>query len=169
VALAENGDPVIIDGDDGKVHVRPVADLQKAYEEKVKLRARRQEQFRALRDVEPLTKDGKRITLQMNAGLLVDLPQLSESGAEGIGLFRTELQFMISSTMPKGEEQESFYRSVLRQSGGRPVTSARWTSAATRWSRIFAAMKRRTRRSAGGRSACRSTGRACCAPNCGRC
>ncbi|MCA1970947.1 phosphoenolpyruvate--protein phosphotransferase [Ciceribacter selenitireducens] len=122
VALAENGDPVIIDGDDGKVHVRPVADLQKAYEEKVKLRARRQEQFRALRDVEPLTKDGKRITLQMNAGLLVDLPQLSESGAEGIGLFRTELQFMISSTMPKGEEQESFYRSVLRQSGGRPVT-----------------------------------------------
>ncbi|PPJ45462.1 phosphoenolpyruvate--protein phosphotransferase [Rhizobium sp. KAs_5_22] len=122
VALAENGDPVIIDGDDGKVHVRPVADLQKAYEEKVKLRARRQEQFRALRDVEPITKDGKRITLQMNAGLLVDLPQLAESGAEGIGLFRTELQFMISSTMPKGEEQESFYRSVLRQSGGRPVT-----------------------------------------------
>ena len=122
VALAENGDPVIIDGDDGKVHIRPVAEMQKAYEEKVKLRARRQEQFRALRDVEPLTKDGKRITLQMNAGLLVDLPQLAESGAEGIGLFRTELQFMISSTMPKGEEQESFYRSVLRQSGGRPVT-----------------------------------------------
>jgi len=122
VALAENGDPVIIDGDDGKVHVRPVADLQRAYEEKVKLRAKRQEQFRALRDVEPLTKDGHRIKLQMNAGLLVDLPQLSDSGADGIGLFRTELQFMISSTMPKGEEQESFYRSVLKQTGGRPVT-----------------------------------------------
>jgi phosphotransferase system enzyme I (PtsP) len=122
VALAENGDPVIIDGDDGKVHVRPVADLQKAYEEKVRLRARRQEQFRALRDVEPVTKDGHRIKLQMNAGLLVDLPQLADSGADGIGLFRTELQFMISSTMPKGEEQESFYRSVLKQAGGRPVT-----------------------------------------------
>ncbi|QEE45449.1 phosphoenolpyruvate--protein phosphotransferase [Rhizobium sp. WL3] len=122
VALAENGDPVIIDGDDGKVHVRPVADLQKAYEEKVKLRAKRQEQFRALRDVEPVTKDGQRIKLQMNAGLLVDLPQLADSGAEGIGLFRTELQFMISSTMPKGEEQESFYRNVLKQAGGRPVT-----------------------------------------------
>lgn len=122
VALAENGDPVIIDGDDGKVHVRPVADLQKAYEEKVKLRARRQEQFRALRDVEPVTKDGHRIKLQMNAGLLVDLPQLADSGADGIGLFRTELQFMISSTMPKGEEQESFYRNVLKQAAGRPVT-----------------------------------------------
>ncbi|MFN7091637.1 MAG: phosphoenolpyruvate--protein phosphotransferase, partial [Allorhizobium sp.] len=122
VALAENGDPVIIDGDDGKVHVRPVADLQKAYEEKVKLRAKRQEQFRALRDVEPVTKDGHRIKLQMNAGLLVDLPQLADSGADGIGLFRTELQFMISSTMPKGEEQESFYRSVLKQAAGSPVT-----------------------------------------------
>lgn len=122
VALAENGDPVIIDGDDGKVHVRPVADLQKAYEEKVRLRAKRQEQFRALRDVEPVTKDGHRIKLQMNAGLLVDLPQLADSGADGIGLFRTELQFMIASTMPKGEEQESFYRSVLKQAGGRPVT-----------------------------------------------
>ncbi len=122
VALAENGDPVIIDGDDGKVHVRPMADLQKAYEEKVRLRAKRQEQFRALRDVEPVTKDGKRIKLQMNAGLLVDLPQLVDSGAEGIGLFRTELQFMIASTMPKGEEQESFYRSVLKQAAGRPVT-----------------------------------------------
>lgn len=122
VALAENGDPVIIDGDDGKVHIRPMADLQKAYEEKVRLRARRQEQFRALRDVEPLTKDGKRIMLQMNAGLLVDLPQLAESGAEGIGLFRTELQFMISSTMPKADDQESFYRSVLRQAAGLPVT-----------------------------------------------
>jgi len=122
VALAENGDPVIIDGDDGTVHVRPVADLQRAYEEKVKLRAKRQEQFRALRDVEPVTRDGHRIKLQMNAGLLVDLPQLADSGADGIGLFRTELQFMISSTMPKGEEQESFYRSVLKQAGGRPVT-----------------------------------------------
>lgn len=58
----------------------------------------------------------------MNAGLLVDLPQLSESGAQGIGLFRTELQFMIASTMPKLEEQESFYRSVIKQAAGRPVT-----------------------------------------------
>ena len=122
VALAEKGDAVIIDGEDGKVHLRPAQDVQKAYEEKVRFRARRQEQFRALRSVDPVTRDGKRISLNMNAGLLVDLPQLSESGAEGIGLFRTELQFMIASTMPKGEEQESFYRSVIKQAAGRPVT-----------------------------------------------
>ncbi|WKL26053.1 hypothetical protein Q1M63_31900 [Sinorhizobium meliloti] len=99
-----------------------MADLQRAYEEKVRFRARRQAQFRALRDVEPLTKDGKRITLQMNAGLLVDLPHLNEAGAEGIGLFRTELQFMIASTMPKAEEQEAFYRNVMKQTAGKPVT-----------------------------------------------
>ncbi|ASY70168.1 phosphoenolpyruvate--protein phosphotransferase [Sinorhizobium fredii] len=122
VALAENRDAIIVDGDDAKVHMRPVADLQRSYEEKVRFRARRQAQFRALKDVEPLTKDGKRITLQMNAGLLVDLPHLNEAGAEGIGLFRTELQFMIASTMPKAEEQEAFYRNVLKQTGGKPVT-----------------------------------------------
>jgi len=122
VALAENGDPVIIDGDAARVHLRPVQDLQRSYEEKVRFRARRQAQYRALRAVEPVTKDGKAINLQMNAGLLVDLPHLNESGASGIGLFRTELQFMIASTMPKAEEQEAFYRNVLKQAGGRPVT-----------------------------------------------
>jgi len=122
VALAENGDPIIIDGDGGSVHLRPAAELRVSYEEKVRFRAKRQEQFRALRSVEPITKDGERINLLMNAGLLVDLPQLNESGALGIGLFRTELQFMIASNMPKIEEQEAFYRSVLRQAAGRPVT-----------------------------------------------
>ncbi len=122
VALAENGDSVIIDGDGGHVHLRPMADHQRSYEEKVRFRARRQEQFRALRSVEPVTKDGQRVSLLMNAGLLVDLPQLAESGAEGIGLIRTELQFMIASTMPKAEEQEAFYRSVMKQAGGRVVT-----------------------------------------------
>jgi phosphotransferase system enzyme I (PtsP) len=122
VALAENGDAIIIDGDEGHVHLRPLPEHQRSYEEKVRFRARRQEQFRALRSVEPLTKDGQRISLLMNAGLLVDLPQLAESGAEGIGLFRTELQFMIASTMPKAEEQELFYRNVLKQAAGRVVT-----------------------------------------------
>ncbi|CAK09772.1 phosphoenolpyruvate--protein phosphotransferase [Rhizobium johnstonii] len=122
VALAENGDAVIIDADEGHVHLRPMADHRRSYEEKVRFRARRQEQFRALRAVEPVTKDGQRIALMMNAGLLVDLPQLSESGAEGIGLFRTELQFMIASTMPKAEEQEQFYRNVIKQAAGRSVT-----------------------------------------------
>ncbi len=166
VALAENGDAVIIDGDGGHVHLRPMPEHQRSYEEKVRFRARRQEQFRALRAVEPVTKDGERISLLMNAGLLVDLPQLAESGAEGIGLFRTELQFMIASTMPKAEEQESFYRNVIKQAGDAAghFPHPRYRRRQGR-APISAGTRKKTRRSAGARSGCRSTGRACCARN----
>ena len=121
-AQVENGDGIIVDGDDGEVHVRPLDAVVRAYEEKLRLRARRQEQFRALRSVDPVSSDGVRVNLMMNAGLLVDLPHLDDSGAEGIGLFRTELQFMIASRMPKATEQEAFYRQVLDHAGNRPVT-----------------------------------------------
>lgn len=121
-SLAENGDPIVIDGDDNIVHLRPATDLQDAYADKVRFQAKRQEEFSALRDVEPISKDGVACKLLMNAGLVVDLPQLRASGAAGIGLFRTELQFMISSKMPKAEEQEMFYRQVLSQAGSLPVT-----------------------------------------------
>ncbi|WP_176086203.1 phosphoenolpyruvate--protein phosphotransferase [Martelella sp. HB161492] len=122
VAQAENGDEIIVDGDDGEVHLRPIEAVSTAYNEKIRLRARRQEQFRALKLVEPVSRDGVRFKLMMNAGLLVDLPQFDDSGAEGIGLFRTELQFMIASRMPKAAEQENFYRQVLDFAGNRPVT-----------------------------------------------
>ena len=122
VSLAENGDAIIVDGDDGRVHLRPMPDVESAYAEKVRFRAKRQARFRELRSVEPVTLDGVNIDLMMNAGLLVDLQQIEESGARGIGLFRTELQFMIASKMPKADEQERFYRGVLRQSEGKPVT-----------------------------------------------
>lgn len=121
-SLAENGDPVIVDGNDGSVHLRPVPELQSAYADKVRFFAQRQQEFLALRDKPAISRDGVECKLMMNAGLLVDLPQLAESGASGIGLFRTELQFMISSKMPKATEQEKFYREALEQAKGLPVT-----------------------------------------------
>ncbi|MDA4804797.1 PEP-utilizing enzyme, partial [Enterobacter hormaechei] len=93
VSMAENNDAVIVDGDDGRVHLRPQADVEAAYSEKVRFRAKRQALYRELRDKPSVTKDGVPIALLMNAGLLGDLPQLTEAGAAGIGLFRTELQF----------------------------------------------------------------------------
>ncbi|WP_297326450.1 phosphoenolpyruvate--protein phosphotransferase [uncultured Bartonella sp.] len=122
VSLSENGDALIIDGDDGKVYLRPVQDVESAFIEKARFRARKQKLYRDLRDVPANTKDGCHITLLINAGLLVDLPQLDESGAEGIGLFRTELQFMIASTFPRAHEQEKLYRSVYKAIGDKPVT-----------------------------------------------
>ena len=58
----------------------------------------------------------------MDAGLLIDLPHLSETGAQSIGLFRTELQFMLASRFPRLSAQEAVYRSVLDAAGERPVT-----------------------------------------------
>jgi len=122
VSMAENNDAAIVDGDEGIVHLRPQSDVETAYAEKVRFRARRQAHYRELRDKPALTKDSIEIGLLMNAGLLVDLPQLSASGAAGIGLFRTELQFMVASTFPRAEQQERLYRSVIEAAGNKPVT-----------------------------------------------
>jgi phosphotransferase system enzyme I (PtsP) len=122
VSMAENNDAAIVDGDEGIVHLRPQSDVETAYAEKVRFRARRQAHYRELRDKPALTKDSVEIGLLMNAGLLVDLPQLAASGAAGIGLFRTELQFMVASTFPRAEQQERLYRSVIEAAGNKPVT-----------------------------------------------
>jgi phosphotransferase system enzyme I (PtsP) len=120
--VADEGDAIIVDGDTGEMHLRPMAGLQRAYGEKVRLRARRQAQYAELRDLPTATKDGEPIDLFINAGLLVDLPHIAETGAAGIGLFRTELQFMVSATLPRAQVQTDFYRSVLEGAGGKPVT-----------------------------------------------
>ena len=122
VALAESGDPIIVDGETGEVHLRPPGDIEMAYADRVRFRARRQEQYRLFRAEPPVTRDGVDIALQINAGLLMDLPHLEESGAAGVGLFRTELQFMVASSFPRQNEQESFYAQVLEAADGRPVT-----------------------------------------------
>ena len=122
VSMSENGDAIIIDGDDGVIHLRPQPDVEAAYAEKVRFRARRQELYRELRKKPSVTRDGIAVDLLMNAGLAVDLPQLAESGAAGIGLFRTELQFMVASTFPRAEAQEKLYRDVLDAAGEKPVT-----------------------------------------------
>ncbi len=121
-ALVETGDAIIVDGDAGEVQVRPPADVQSAYAEKARLRARRQAQYRLLRDKPSETRDGVAISLQLNAGLLVDLPHLAETGAEGVGLFRTELQFMIAERMPSAKDQQALYADVFAAMGDLPVT-----------------------------------------------
>ena len=121
-SLTEPGDPIIVDGAAGDVQIRPSSDVEAAYAEKARLRARRQERYLKLRDVPSVTKDGVEITLQLNAGLLVDLPHLAETGAAGVGLFRTELQFMIAERMPSGSEQQALYSAVFAETGDKPVT-----------------------------------------------
>jgi len=120
--LVDPGDAIIVDGTTGDVHIRPAPDVQASYVERVRLRARRQAQYLALRDRPCVTKDGEHIKLMLNAGLRVDLPHLEDTGAAGIGLFRTELQFMIAAAFPRMQQQLVLYRAVLDAAGERPVT-----------------------------------------------
>ena len=120
--IVEHGDAVIVDGVTGEIHLRPPADIEAAYVEKARLRARRQDQYRALRDVPSVSADGVAVGLHMNAGLLIDLPHLKETGAQSIGLFRTELQFMLAARFPRLAAQETLYRSVLDAAEDKPVT-----------------------------------------------
>ena len=120
--VADPGDAIIVDGSTGDVHLRPSPDMEAAYVERVRLRARRQLQYLALRDKPCMTRDGEKIELMINAGLAVDLPHIDETGAAGIGLFRTELQFMVAATLPRTAEQFSLYRAVLDAAGDKPVT-----------------------------------------------
>jgi phosphotransferase system, enzyme I, PtsP len=120
--IVDQNDGIIVDGATGDVHIRPTPDMEAAYIERVRLRARRQLQYLALRDKPCVTKDGQHVTLMINAGLAVDLPHIEETGAAGIGLFRTELQFMVAAQFPRTAEQFSLYRAVLDAARDKPVT-----------------------------------------------
>jgi len=115
------GDAAIVDAMTGEVHLRPSADVISAYSDKVRFLARRQRQYRALKDVKAVTSDGVKVDLHINAGLLVDMPHLKDSGADGVGLFRTELLFMLSNTLPKVQRQADSYRAILARADGKPV------------------------------------------------
>ena len=114
-------DAAVVDAESGEVHLRPSGEVIAAYSDKVRFRAKRQKQYDALRDKPAVTRDGVRVSLNMNAGLLVDMPHLVESGADGIGLFRTELQFMLSQTFPRLDRQIAAYRAILAEAQGKPV------------------------------------------------
>ena len=122
IDLVDTGSPVIIDGGTGEVFVRPSKDLQRAYAEKIRFYARKQAQYAALRDEPAEMKSGGRIELNINAGLIVDLPHLHDSGADGVGLYRTELQFMLASRFPRLSQQIRHYSQIIEQAKGKPVT-----------------------------------------------
>jgi phosphotransferase system, enzyme I, PtsP len=121
INLVDDGSSIIVDGGTGEVYVRPSVELEKSYAEKVRFNASKQARFRSLRDLPATTMDGQNITLNINAGLVVDMPHLHESGAAGVGLYRTELHFMMASRFPRLSTQIKHYKSILDQADGKPV------------------------------------------------
>jgi phosphotransferase system, enzyme I, PtsP len=116
------GDTVIVDAESGEAYLRPRPDVVAALQTRLAVRVQRRAEFARLRDTPAFTRDGAKITLTMNAGLAVDLDSLGETGAEGIGLFRTEFQFMVSEDLPRFNAQAALYSRVLEAAGGLPVT-----------------------------------------------
>jgi len=117
----EPKDPLILDGDNGQVFVRPSDDIRQVFAESVRVRAQRRAAFAATRDLPAVTRDGVPISLNINAGLLIDMPHLQDSGADGVGLYRTEIPFMIRDEFPDVAQQAELYRKVMDQAGERAV------------------------------------------------
>jgi phosphotransferase system, enzyme I, PtsP len=122
LSRVEPGDMVVVNGDEGAVVLRPNEDVVQAVDARINLRLGQRQQYEALRDLPAESKDGTRVELMLNGGLFIDLPYLDETAAVGVGLFRTELQFMLRDTFPTVPQQVSLYRRVLDQAGARPVT-----------------------------------------------
>jgi phosphotransferase system enzyme I (PtsP) len=119
-AISE-GDLILLDGDEGVAHVRPTQPIEDAFEAKLLMKQKRRAEFAAHRNEPAVTKDGQRMTVAINAGLRDDVAALELTGADGIGLFRTEFQFLVSATLPRRESQQRLYRSVLDSVGSKPV------------------------------------------------
>ena len=118
----EVGDEVLLDGDIGEAYIRPTPTRKADFDLRVGLKASLSKAFESQRDLPARTKDGTNVSLLLNAGLLADLPALDRVGADGIGLFRTEFQFMIAQSMPSLGDQVELYKHALKASGNRPVT-----------------------------------------------
>ena len=119
--IASEGDVVLVDGDSGAVTVRPTRALATAFDTRMATSQRRRAEFASLRDLPSETRDGQRVTLMVNAGLPDDAAALEATGAEGIGLFRTEFQFLVAATLPGRESQQRLYKAVLDEAGDKPV------------------------------------------------
>ncbi len=119
--LTEEGDHAVVDGDAGEIYIRPTADVQEDYRAKQSRYHDVQASYASEKSLPPVTKDGAAVAILMNAGLALDLPFLEQTGATGVGLFRTELQFLIGSQLPSVAMQEALYSEVLDLADGKSV------------------------------------------------
>ena len=116
------GDVVIVDGGAGTVVLNPSAATLASARRSVTAFARERQRYARLRRMPAETGDGHTIELQANLELPIELPQIAQSGAVGIGLFRTEFLFMNRETVPDEDTQAETYRSVVEAMNGDPVT-----------------------------------------------
>jgi phosphotransferase system enzyme I (PtsP) len=120
-SLINDGDLLLLDVNQNRLYIRPSVPMDEAFESGLALTQKRRAAYAALRDKPAESLDGTRIELMVNAGLRDDVAALDVTGADGIGLFRTEFQFLVSATLPQRERQQRLYREVLDAAGSKPV------------------------------------------------
>jgi phosphotransferase system enzyme I (PtsP) len=117
----EEGETILVDGDNGSVIIRPTRPLLSGFEHRMALSQKRRAEFAAIKTLPAQTRDGVKVSVMVNAGLAEDAVTLPMTGADGIGLFRTEFQFLVSATLPGRDRQQRLYTKVLEAAGDRPV------------------------------------------------
>lgn len=121
ISRIEENDRLLLDGDAAQVHVRPSDDLWKSFAETVDIRNRIRAEYSASRDLAAVTQDGEAVSLQINVGLPMEIQSLHDSGADGVGLCRTEIPFMISAKFPRMDAQTKLYREIYDAVRGKSV------------------------------------------------
>jgi phosphotransferase system enzyme I (PtsP) len=116
------GDPIIVDGDRGQVFLRPGDDVMQTFRDTALSQLEQRQHYDALIPLSSDTKDGDHVSLLINAGLMIDVEQMIRMNSDGIGLFRTEIQFMMQPELPSVEEQTVLYENILKAAEGKPVT-----------------------------------------------
>ncbi|WP_010498162.1 phosphoenolpyruvate--protein phosphotransferase [Paenibacillus elgii] len=117
----QNGDYLIIDGDEGVVYVNPADDVIEKYKARKETWKAVQEQLQKLAHLPTRTEDGRQMHLAANISSVKELELVMKNGASGVGLFRTEFLYMDRSSFPEEEEQFAVYREVAERLGGKPV------------------------------------------------
>jgi len=117
----EEGETILVDGDNGSIIIRPNRALTTGFEHRMAMSQKRRAEFAAIRNLPAKTRDGVKVSVMVNAGLAEDAAALSMSGADGIGLFRTEFQFLVSATLPGRDRQQRLYTKVLESAADKPV------------------------------------------------
>ena len=116
-----NGAPIVVDGNSASVILNPEPAVMAEYRKYASSQRQLHDQLETLRDQPATTTDGQKITLYANSGLIADIAPGLQTGAEGLGLYRTEIPFMISETFPSEDEQYQLYSQVMDAYRGKPV------------------------------------------------
>ena len=121
VEAAHEGDEALLDAEGGTLILRPEPEVIHVYDRALAARSVRAAGLAAYRDVPAVTQDGTAVSLMLNVGLAIELDQLDRTGADGIGLYRTEIAALAAGGVPDVAGQAAEYGRVMDRAKGRRV------------------------------------------------